>query len=103
MQLEYNGDSNPSFTLANPSTLAAIIDIATLQRQAPELQRFFNLLERNILPDDSVLAKKTSTESDRYHIRDGILYHMYTPQNSNSEIPRNSQEQIVIQIGRAHV
>ena len=97
LKLSYNEIDVETATYDNTASIvAAIVDIAEAQRKAPELERFFNYIEHDVLPENEILARKTSVECDRFYIRDNILYHTFTPRNANTDIPRNSHEQIVI-------
>ena len=80
----------------NSDRIAAIIDLANVQRNAPELKRFYDYLENDVLPEDDAIARKTRFESESYFIRDNILYHLYAPRNLNLDVPRLAHEQIVI-------
>ena len=97
LQLIYNEfETNGDFKIVDNARLAAIIDIATAQRQDPQLKRFFDFIENSILPENDVIARKTVIECQHYFTHDNILYHVYLPRNVNTELHRNLHEQIVI-------
>ena len=80
MQLSYQTDEANATTNKQANIkadkLASIINLAIVQRSSPELKRFFDYLENDILPADDALARKTRFESESYlfEIKYFIIY-----------------------------
>ena len=50
--------------------------LEVLQREDPDLSRYFTYLEQGILPSDETVAKELVLTRDQYELVDGVLYHL---------------------------
>ena len=62
-------------------TIASLIggSIGEAQKECKEVGPMYDYLSNNDLPDDDKLARMIVLESDQYGIRDGTLYHIFSP------------------------
>ena len=64
-------------------TLCAFEDMSQRQQDCPDLKHYFDFLERNELPQDEKLARKTVFEAQDFCIEDGTLFRV-TPQRDRA-------------------
>ena len=63
----------------NDFDLPTMEEIKESIRDCPELGPMFVYLERGVLPNDDNVARKIVFKAQEYVLRDGLLYHLYTP------------------------
>jgi hypothetical protein len=65
---------------AEKATLPTLDDITVSIADCPEFRHVYAYLNQGKLPEEDTLARRIVLEAQDYVLRDGVLYHLYTPQ-----------------------
>ena len=88
-----------NITVFDAVKLPTLNDIKESVEHCPNLSPMFKYLEQGVLPSTDEVARKLVLKSQEYVLRDGVLYHLFTPRTKRLDRVMSTISQICIGLG----